>query len=98
MTEVNFNDIKRRLYADGCTDLLRGVACLRWALLAGKSYEEAVRPWKTAIPELFDQGKARERQRRKQPSLCAARGAVRPSPIARLSASRDRNRRRYVHA
>jgi len=53
MIEVNFNDIKRRLYTDGCTDLLRGVACLRWSLVAGESYEEAVRPWKTAIPELF---------------------------------------------
>jgi hypothetical protein len=53
MIEVNFNDIKRRLYADGCTDLLRGVACLRWSLLAGKSYEEAVQPWKKKIPELF---------------------------------------------
>jgi hypothetical protein len=53
MIEVVCNDIKRRLYADGCTDLARGVACLRWSLLAGQSYEQAVRPWKTAIPELF---------------------------------------------
>jgi hypothetical protein len=53
MIEVNFNEIKRRLYADGCADLLRGVACLRWSLLAGQSYEQAVRPWKIAIPELF---------------------------------------------
>jgi len=53
MIEVSFNDIKRRLYAEGCTDLARGVACLRWSLLAGESYEKAVRPWKTAIPELF---------------------------------------------
>ncbi|HQI29263.1 MAG TPA: hypothetical protein PLT20_14350, partial [Sedimentisphaerales bacterium] len=53
MIEVNFNEVKRRLYADRCTDLLRGVACLRWSLLAGKSYEEAVRPWKKNVPELF---------------------------------------------
>jgi hypothetical protein len=55
MIEVNFNEVKRHLYADGCTDLLRGVACLRWSLLAGESYEQAVRPWTTAIPELFIQ-------------------------------------------
>lgn len=55
MIEVNFNDIKRRLCADGCTDLLRGRECLKWQLWAGASYEQAVRPWKTAIPELFIQ-------------------------------------------
>jgi hypothetical protein len=53
MIEVILNDIKRRLYADGCTDLLRGMACLRWSLLAGKSYSEAVQPWKKNVPELF---------------------------------------------
>ena len=41
MIFVDFTDIKRRLYQDGRVDLLRGVACLRWSLLAGKSYEEA---------------------------------------------------------
>ena len=65
MIELNPNQIRHRLYADGCTDLLRGVACLRWSLHAGKSYEEAVRPWKTAIRGLFDQRKARERHQRK---------------------------------
>jgi hypothetical protein len=50
---VDFNAIRRRLYQDGCTDLFRGLACLRWSLLAGKSYEEAVRPWKENLPELF---------------------------------------------
>jgi len=53
MIEVNFNDIKRRLYADGCTDLLRGRECLKWQLWAGQSYEEAVQPWKRNAPELF---------------------------------------------
>jgi hypothetical protein len=53
MIEVNFNDIKRYLCADGCADLLRGVACLRWSLLAGQSYEQAVRPWKRNVPKLF---------------------------------------------
>jgi len=66
MIEVNLKQIRHFLYADGCTDLLRGMACLRWSLQAGKSYEEAVRPWKTAIPKLFDQCKAREHQRRDQ--------------------------------
>ena len=63
MIELNLNQIRHCLYADGCTDLLRGVACLRWSLHAGKSYEEAVRPWKRNAPYLFDQRKARERQR-----------------------------------
>ena len=53
MIEVDLAQVKRRLYADGCTDLLRGMACLRWSLLAGKGYEEAVRPWKKNMPELF---------------------------------------------
>ena len=53
MIEVNLNQIKRRLYADGCTDLARGMSCLRWSLVAGKSYDEAVQPWKRNVPELF---------------------------------------------
>lgn len=53
MTEVNFNEVKRHLHADHCTDLMRGMACLRWSLLAGKSYDEAVQPWKRNVPELF---------------------------------------------
>jgi hypothetical protein len=53
MIEVDFAQIRRRLYADGCTDLLRGTSCLRWALLADESYEEAVQPWKQNVPELF---------------------------------------------
>ena len=53
MIEVNFNEVKRHLHADHCTDLMRGMACLRWSLLAGKSYAEAVRPWKKNVPELF---------------------------------------------
>ena len=53
MIEVNLNQIKRRLYADGCTDLVRAMSCLRWSLVAGKSYEEAVQPWKQNVPELF---------------------------------------------
>ena len=53
MIEVNLNQIKRRLYADGCTDLARAMSCLRWSLVAGKSYEEAVQPWKQNVPELF---------------------------------------------
>ena len=84
MIELNLNQIRHRLYADGCTDLLRGVACLRWSLHAGKSYEEAVRPWKTAIRGLFDQRKARERQNRNQ------RAASR--------AAEDRTRRNCAHA
>jgi len=101
MIEVNFNDIKRRLYFDGCTDLLRGLACLRWSLLAGESYEEAVRPWKSAIPELFDQAKARERQQRKQRGPHAVNGAVKASSIPGPSSFKDRDRkrrRRCVHA
>ena len=94
MIAVNFNDIKRRLYADGCTDLMRGVACLRWALLAGERYEEAVRPWRTAIPELFDQGKARERQRSRQRDPYVTKAPFIPG---RSSYGRPRNRR-HVHA
>jgi hypothetical protein len=90
MTQVDFNDIKRRLYADGCTDLLCGVACLRWSLLAGKSYEEAVQPWKRNVPELFtkrDQPtgrRTREHPQTPRPSASvgvfrAFRGSGRPS-------------------
>jgi len=39
MIEVNLIRIKRSLFADGCTDLARGMSCLRWSLVAGKSYE-----------------------------------------------------------
>jgi hypothetical protein len=63
MIELKLNHIRHRLYADGCTDLLRGVACLRWSLQAGKSYEAAIQPWKRNAPYLFDQHRARERQR-----------------------------------
>ena len=63
MIEVNLKQIRHRLYADGCTDLLRGMACLRWSLQAGKSYAEAIQPWKRNAPYLFDQRKARARQR-----------------------------------
>jgi hypothetical protein len=62
MIEMSFNEIRRRLYADGCVDLARGVACLRWSLQAGKTYDSAVRPWMKNVPELFNQRKARERQ------------------------------------
>ena len=53
MIEVKFNEVKRNLYADHCIDLMRGMACLRWSLLAGKSYAEAVQPFKKNMPELF---------------------------------------------
>jgi hypothetical protein len=55
MIDVNLSQIKHQLYQDGCVDLLRGLACLRWSLLAGASYEEAVQPWKRNVPELFTQ-------------------------------------------
>jgi len=70
MIEVNVNEIKRRLYADGCADLMRGMACLRWSLLAGQSYEQAVRPWKRNVPELFTQ--------RDRPTGHRARGPLPP--------------------
>ena len=63
MSELNLNQIRHRLYADGCVDLARGMACLRWSLQAGKTYEAAIQPWKRNAPYLFDQRKARERQR-----------------------------------
>ncbi len=53
MIEVDFAQIRRRLHADSCTDLLRGRECLKWQLWAGESYEEAVQPWKKNMPELF---------------------------------------------
>jgi len=62
MIEVNFNEIRRRLYAEGCVDLARGMACLRWSLQTGKTYEAAIQPWKRNAPELFDQRKACDRQ------------------------------------
>jgi hypothetical protein len=62
MSELNLNQIRRRLYAEGCVDLARGMACLRWSLQAGKTYEAAIQPWKRNAPYLFDQRKARERQ------------------------------------
>ena len=63
MSELNLNQIRRRLYAEGCVDLARGMACLRWSLQAGKTYEAAIQPWKRNAPYLFDQHRARERQR-----------------------------------
>ena len=53
MIEVDFGQIKRRLQADNCVDLLRGRECLKWQLWAGETYSEAVRPWKKNVPELF---------------------------------------------
>jgi len=53
MIEVNLNQIKRRLYADGCADLMRGMSWPALVASGGKSYEEAVQPWKRNVPELF---------------------------------------------
>ena len=95
MIELNLNEIKRRLYADGCIDLLRGMACLRWSL----SGRQELRGGRATVED-SDTRTVRPAQGTRATTQQASEtaGATKAPFIPDRSSSRDRTRRSYVHA
>lgn len=85
MSEISSAAIKLQLYLDGCTDLARGMAYLLHQLTNGVPYSDAVQPWRTAIPQLFDERAARRRRREetRQAGSPMPEHAVEPLPVPR---------------